>query len=109
MKLIIYLTIIMASLATINAHAFHCIGQTEATQAASNNLKNLRSELHRKSSFWISSKEIIESLQDIQYAENEQKYKSRVLAKWTCAAGSDCYVGIEVDCSGNSDIYLFAD
>jgi hypothetical protein len=109
MKLITYLAIFFTSAATLNAHAYQCLSQAEASQAAINNLRFLRTELHRKSSFWISSQKMLESIQEIQYSEAERKYKSSILAKWTCAAGSDCYVGVEVDCNGKSDIYLFAD
>jgi hypothetical protein len=88
---------------------FHCIGQTEAIQSAENNIKVLRDQIHDKSSFWISRQQIREYIQNIQYSDTELKYKTGILAKWTCAAGSDCYVGIEVDCNGNSGTWIFAD
>lgn len=108
MKLLFLLTVLMFTF-TIHASESHCVSQIEAAQAASNNLEVLRAELHSKSTFWISRQKILEYIQNLQYSENENKYKSGILAKWTCAAGSDCYVGVEVDCNGNSGIYLFAD
>lgn len=108
MKLLFLLIVLMFTF-TIHASESHCVNQIEAVQAASNNLEVLRVELHSKSTFWISRQKLLEYIQNLQYSANENKYKSGILAKWTCAAGSDCYVGVEVDCNGNSGTYLFAD
>lgn len=108
MKLIICL-FLLAVVTPNYASGFHCVGQIEAARIAENNIEALRAELHGKSGYWISRQKIREYIQDIQYTESELKYKTGVLAMWTCAAGSDCYVGIEVDCNGNSGIWLFAD
>ncbi|MBY0414828.1 MAG: hypothetical protein K2Q18_11710 [Bdellovibrionales bacterium] len=94
---------------SVSAYDFRCITQEEAVQAANLNLESVRKDLHDESSFWIPRQKIREYVSRIDFLESENVYKTAYLAKWTCAAGSDCYVGVQVSCAGEVSTYMFAD
>lgn len=96
-------------MSSAQAFDFNCITQEEAVTSATTNLEKLRLELREQSSFWISRQKIREYVGRIDFIETERQYKTAYLAKWTCAPGADCYVGIAVDCLGNASVYQFAD
>nr|BDT27577.1 hypothetical protein BHI3_10430 [Bacteriovorax sp. HI3] len=111
MKLFLGLSaLVLVSTANVQAaDFFRCITKEEAVVAANSNFESLRKELKDKSSFWVPRQTVREYIQGMQFSENEGKYVTGVLAKWTCYAGSDCYVGIEVSCDGTTGTYLFND
>lgn len=111
MKLFLGLSaLVLVSTTNVQAEDFfRCISQEEAVVVAQSNIESLRKEIRDRSTFWVPRKTVREYIQGMQFNETSGKYSTGVLAKWTCAAGSDCYVGIEVSCDGITGTYLFAD
>lgn len=108
MKLIIGLTALLLSSMT-QASGFSCINKEEAIEAATTSIENLRAEIHDKSSLWVSRQRVLEFVSGLEFSSDDSKYLSGVVTKWTCAAGSDCYVGVAVDCKANVSIFQYAD
>lgn len=111
MKLFLGLSLlVLVSTASANtSEFFRCISREEAVSLASTNIEALRKEIREKSSFWVPRQTVREYINLMQFSEHDGKYVSGPLAKWTCAAGSDCYVGVEVSCDGTTGTYLYAD
>lgn len=101
--------VLVSSVNAESANFFRCISKEEAVSVALANFEPLRKEIKERSSFWVPRQTVREYIQSMQFSQTDGKYVSGVLAKWTCAAGSDCYVGVEVDCSGNTGTYLYND
>ncbi len=111
MKLFLGLSVlVLVTSAKVEASDFfRCISKEEAVALANSNLETIRKDIREKSSFWIPRQTIREYITNIQFSERQGKYVTGALAKWTCAAGSDCYVGAEVSCEGEVGTYFYND
>jgi hypothetical protein len=107
MKLIISLA---ALVLTSTAYAdFRCVSQEEAIILATSKIESLRNDIYSESYLWVKRDKIQDYLSRIEFIQSEEKYTTGVLVKWTCAAGSDCYMGIQVTCNGDVGTFLYAD
>jgi hypothetical protein len=94
---------------TASANEIRCLNAEEATSAISENLESVRLELYKVSHRSVSRDVIRDYVSRIEFSETENTFRTAILAKWACAAGAECYAGIEVSCDGNVGVYTFSE